>query len=579
MKSIFTLFFFFIVAIAFAQEEEVVGVKEQQPAPESTQKVKELTFENFFTTITENDFVLMEFYAKWCGHCKQFVPTYEKIATALEGRVTVARIDADTHSVIASLQEIQSFPTIKLFVKGVPIFYDGVRSFDDVISFVNRGIEPSYTVLNTEEEFDKFVEANPKTMIACFGTNETEIGPLRHIFEDISLQIHVSTDVNFAIYEDAEVIGVPSCPGFVARNPDYETLFVYDIGTYLDVYPEDLPPPPPEEEKEEAKENSEYGTPENMIDGEIIPPGDEDHILHSNNNGEEEEEVKLDNNIEDMVPPEINDDLSDGIKIDSSKDMVPPKRSAQSVIAWLSESMLPLVDEVSGRNFDKYAHINRPMVWLVMREKNDEAMAAFNDAAREFQLMASFVWLNDTMYHVQSKLIGIPEDSAFPTIAITFGRKHYVFTKEMTEEFSFDTICQFVNYYFDQTLEPVVRSGPVPDAEENAKKPFKTIVRSQWDEVVMDPKRDVLVEFYSFWCSNCMNLKGLFEDLGKALGEVETFMFGGIELSENDFPDDIEADSFPYLVFYPAGEEKKPIVYNRDIVLSNMIKFVQENAG
>ena len=545
IKYLFTLLF--IAAIAFGEvaekpaevpteiteEENAEAEAEAEAAADSP--VKEITLETFFSTINDNEYVLMEFYASWCGHCKQFAPVYEEIAKHLEGTVTVARVDADKYSAIAMLQELQSFPTIKLFVKSVPVTYFGSRTFDDVIKFVSRAQEPSYTELKDAASFDAFVAAHPKNMIACFGDNATEIGHLREMFEDIALQIHISTDVSFAVYEDKDAVGVPSCPGIAVRNPDYPDPFVYDIGTYLDVDPEDLPHSEEEEVKKEEDVKEE----------------------------EEEEEEKE----EEEVKKEGEEEL--------------PKRSPRRIVRWLSECMLPLVDEVSGKNFDKYARLERPMVWLVMRETNSEALKTFTEVAQEYALRASFVWLNDTLYHIQTKLIGVPEDSAFPTVAISKKLWHSAFSKEQTAAgISKEALRAFVDAYLAGTLLPTVRSAPVPDKAENEAKPFRTLVRSNWEETVLDPTKDVLVEFYSSWCKNCLALSSMFEDLGKALRPVESFFVGGIELSENDFPEDVEISGFPHIVLFPAGEKKKtPVVLNDDIVLTKMIKFVQKNAG
>lgn len=541
-KSILALLFM-VATIAFCDGDESEEIKvsdfEEEEVPE-VNGVKELTVQSFFTTVSQNDVVLVEFYAPWCGHCKQFAPTYEAIAQELKGRVTVARIDADTHSIIASLQELHSFPTIKLFVHGVPVIFSGPRTFDDVVAFALRGTEPTYTVLADADAHAAFLEAHPKSMVACFGENATEIGHLREMFEDIALQIGLTTDVSFAVFEDADTICAPSCPGFVAHNPDYEEPFVYDIGTYLDV---------------------EYDPMENEVvmneDGkfeELVPPQEEDGTQENDVNGKE-----------------------DGTQENENKGVA--KRSVQGILTWLSQSMLPLVDEVSGRNFEKYASIDRPMVWLVVRESDDEIMKIFRDMASEFAYRTSFVWLNDTLYHIQSKLIGVPETSKFPTMVISYGRKNYVLPAEQSGSISYEVISDFVNGYFDGTLTPTVRSAPVPSPEENEKRPFKTIVRSQWEEMVLDPKKDVFVEFYSFWCSNCVALADMFGDLGKALGEIKSVAVGGIELSENDFPEDVEVKSFPHLVLFPAGENAKPVVYDQDIVLTKMIKFIHENAG
>eukprot|EP00916_Digyalum_oweni_P019664 GHVL01032815.1.p1 GENE.GHVL01032815.1~~GHVL01032815.1.p1 ORF type:complete len:413 (+),score=87.11 GHVL01032815.1:1377-2615(+) len=83
---------------------------------------------------------LLEFYAPWCGHCKQLAPTWEKVATKLKGKVKVAKIDATVETAIAGKYSIKGFPTIKLYNSGKKTVnniedYTGGRSTEEIVEF------------------------------------------------------------------------------------------------------------------------------------------------------------------------------------------------------------------------------------------------------------------------------------------------------------------------------------------------------------------------------------------------------------------------------------------------------------
>ncbi|XP_064597005.1 protein disulfide-isomerase A6-like [Liolophura sinensis] len=98
--------------------------------------VIELTPNNFHKTVVMSDELwLVEFYAPWCGHCKNLEPEWKKAATALKGVVKVGAVNADEHRTLGGQYGVQGFPTIKVFGadKYKPEAYNGGRQSKDII--------------------------------------------------------------------------------------------------------------------------------------------------------------------------------------------------------------------------------------------------------------------------------------------------------------------------------------------------------------------------------------------------------------------------------------------------------------
>lgn len=100
-----------------------------------------LTESNFDSTIKENEFVLVEFYAPWCGHCKKLEPEYNAAASTLKANnstVVLGKVDATVHRPLGERYEVKGFPTLKFFNNGEVSEYTGGRDANSIISWVNK---------------------------------------------------------------------------------------------------------------------------------------------------------------------------------------------------------------------------------------------------------------------------------------------------------------------------------------------------------------------------------------------------------------------------------------------------------
>ncbi|KAA5595958.1 thioredoxin [Blastochloris sulfoviridis] len=119
------------------------GTKKTGPANGAADGlIRDVTTQSFVKDVIEESKtqpVLVDFWAAWCGPCKQLTPVLEKVVRAAKGKVKLAKMNIDEHPAVAGQMGIQSIPTVIAFVDGRPLDgFMGAQSEAQVLAFIER---------------------------------------------------------------------------------------------------------------------------------------------------------------------------------------------------------------------------------------------------------------------------------------------------------------------------------------------------------------------------------------------------------------------------------------------------------
>uniref|UniRef100_A0A672ZFT1 Protein disulfide-isomerase n=1 Tax=Sphaeramia orbicularis TaxID=375764 RepID=A0A672ZFT1_9TELE len=161
----------------------------------------------------------------------------------------------------------------------------------------------------------------------------------------------------------------------------------------------------------------------------------------------------------------------------------------------------------------------------------------------------------------------------FVTIRTKLGQKY-----TMREEFTRDgqSLERFLDDYFSGRLKPYIKSEPVPERNTAA---IKVVVAESFNDIVNDPQKDVLIQFYSPLCPHCKKLEPIYRELAETLADDPNMIIAKMNAMDNDVPLGYDVQGYPTIYFAPVGKKSDPIRYEGAREVKELLKFLKREAS
>lgn len=147
---IIMILYFLVITSAFADKIE------------ACEEIEELAENKFNEALATNENVFVEFYAKWCAHCRKFDPRYETVYDLVKPHrhIKLAKVNVDENPDLAEKYNVTSYPSFKLFRRGEIIEYSSDRDEVNMANWIIKHSQAYISYIKSPEEFENLKAKN-----------------------------------------------------------------------------------------------------------------------------------------------------------------------------------------------------------------------------------------------------------------------------------------------------------------------------------------------------------------------------------------------------------------------------------
>lgn len=201
-------------------------------------------------------------------------------------------------------------------------------------------------------------------------------------------------------------------------------------------------------------------------------------------------------------------------------------------------------------------------------------MATFEEAAKanKGKMLFAYSGISDGIQERLAEFMGITEDSLPSLWAMLPADMKKFKSDAKAADLTVDLITKFVDDVKSGAVKPHLKSEEIKENEG----PLTVVVGKNFEEIVKDSNKDVLVKYYAPWCGHCKKLAPVWEELAKAYENESNLVIAKFDATANE-ADGVQVQGFPTIIFYPK-DNKEGITYDGGRELDDFKKWLDENS-
>jgi len=247
---------------------------------------------------------------------------------------------------------------------------------------------------------------------------------------------------------------------------------------------------------------------------------------------------------------------------------------------WIWEKSVPKVGEITKDNTNRYQKKNLPILKVFFDVDWKSNLKQTNYYVNRLKKVAEEQGLKDKLqFAIANKKDFIDEIQKFgftaaDKVSVAIDDFANTLKYKYTGEFTIEGVAAFAKDYVEKKLKPYIKSEPIPANTD----PVKIVVGENFNDLVLDPKKDVLLEMYAPWCGHCKKLAPIYDELAKSLEGVENLVIAKMDAVANDSPHPkYQAKGYPTIMLAKANDKSNPVTYSGAREVKDFTSWLKQN--